>query len=343
MLACRTWLGCSEVGQFLIVENAAFMDVVKKANQAAAQRAEAYAKAAGVVIEYDPDTKQVRIRATNLDVYYIEWLDYVEGGEEPFRWRVASKLLNAIAQQLPVGNGKTIKLEILAARPGKLTGISGSYRVSLPLMDPNTFPAWDIFDPSDLEMVTGFTDAIQQVEWAAASEDIPAILKGVHFDGDRVYATNKVKAAYASLKAPTTGSFTIPAAVVAQLVKTNGGGNAKVRYDGERLLVLPDAHTQIQVICYGGEYLPIQKLWENPPSSWFTVDKGEALQVLNRALPVTQNDRQPGAFILLGKGKLIAYGSSGYDGPTSGDEMVIPGFLDHPISKYYFTPENRSV
>jgi DNA polymerase III sliding clamp (beta) subunit (PCNA family) len=328
------------MAQFLVVENAAFMDIVKKANTAAAARGEAYEKAAGIVIEFDAETQQVRIRATNLDIFYIEWIDYVEVCDESFRWRVASKLLNAIAQQLPSGTGKTVKFEVLAAKPGKLTGISGTYRVSLPLMDPNTYPHWGIFDPSELELVSGFTSAIQQVEWAASTDEVPANLKGVHFDGARVYATNKIKAAYAALTVPVTESFTIPAGVVAQLVKTNGGGNAKLLYKGDRLLVLPDDHTQIQVICYGGTYLPVQMLWKNPPANWFTVDKGQILEVLNRALPVTQNDRQPGAFIVLGKERLAAYGSSGHDGPTSGDAMAVPGFLDHPRSKYYFTPEN---
>lgn len=322
---------------YLVLETAAFLDIAKKANTVAASRGEAYEKAAGVVLEYNGTV--VCVRATNLDIFYTEWIEHLGVSTEQFSWRLSSRLLNAISNSLPTGTGSTVRLEVKPESEYRLTFTSGkNMRASMPLMLMNGFPDWGVFSPDTLIEVPGFTRAISMVDWASSEHETPAVLKGVHFDGERVYATNKLKACWARFVMNTTEPFTIPAAVVAQLVKTNGGGDAKLEYLGDKLHIMPNNHSQIQVIAFDEKYPNVQMLWNTVPPHWFPIRKTPALEVLNRAVPLGTTDRQPGMYVKLGKQELVAYAKTETDGATSGDTLELLGYLDHPRVEYFFVP-----
>jgi len=279
------------------------------------------------------------VRATNLDIFYTEWLDPQSLSDTPFTWRLSARLLTAIANSLPNGPSATVKLEVKAGAENKLVFTSGkTMRASMPIMSLDGFPEWGVFAPDTLVEVPGFTRAISMVEWATSEHEVPAVLKGVHFDGERVYATNKLKACWAKFKMSTTEPFTIPANVVAQLVKTNGGGDAKLEYQGDKLHIMPNNHTQIQVIAYDEKYPQIRMLWDKVPPDEFVIPRTAALAVLNRAVPLGTTDRQPGMYVVLGKGQLVAYAKTETDGATSGDTLETPGYLNHPRVEYFFVP-----
>ena len=323
--------------RFLVLENAGFADVIKKAATVAASRGEAYEKAAGIIIQ--SNELGVTVRATNLDIFYTEWIDPIEQSDEHFIWRVSSKLLSSVTGALPIGPGKTVTITNDDDKPGYLTTLSNRYRSSLPLIKIDTFPDWGVFDPDIMTETKGFSRAISLVEWAASTNQDPP-KTGVHFTGSMVAATNGYRVATAAFAMPTSEPFTIPAGTVGQLVKANGGGEAKLRYDGNRLLVLPNAHTQIQVTAFGAQYPNISRVLTTIPPDEFEVNKEEFLSVLRRAEPLSNTDRTPGIFLRLGNKTISAYAITEVDGASAGDVMDSPGHLDHPVRTYFFIPTN---
>ena len=327
--------------QYLEMENAALAAVIKNADSAAAQRGEAYNKAAGVVIESN-GAGMITVRATNLDIFYTEWLDVKSASPDPFTWRLASRLLVAIASSLPSGPGKFARMEVTDADPNRLKFKSGTAKASLPLMPLDTFPTWGVFSPDNLVDVPGLTRILTMVEWAVSDDETPPVLRGVHFDGSHVYGTNRLRAARAQFEVGMiTEPFTIPVDVVGRIIRTAGGGDSKVEYLGDRLHLMPNPHTQIQVIAYEEKFPNIANLWiTNQPPDEITISRTRALEIFNRALPISVTDRQPGMYVVIGAEKLAAYATTEDGSASSGDVIEITGHGRHVRTQFFFIPQN---
>src|SRR6478735_9046351 len=96
----------------VVFETATIADAIRKADRVAPGKDKAFDKAAGIVIEVDPQAEPpVIIRATNLDVYSMEWMDVLSVEGDVARWRLPSSLLAQVMSKLPIGSGTTVTLE----------------------------------------------------------------------------------------------------------------------------------------------------------------------------------------------------------------------------------------
>jgi DNA polymerase III sliding clamp (beta) subunit (PCNA family) len=324
----------------ITVENASFADVIKKANSVAAAKGEAFDKAAGIVIQHDPEVG-TRIRATNLELFYTEWIDAIDAPNEKVAWRVSSRFISAIAGGLPIGSGKTVTLSseptdgMVALRSGRITSM-------LPKLNVNSYPEWGVFDPDALTPCNGFGHAIDKVEWAAARDGgVP--LSGIHFTGEMVIATNRYLLGAMPLELAAPEPFTVPGSVMAQLVKSNDtSGTTLVALDPatKKLFVMPNQHSQIQVVTYAVPFPNIEPIFARRGESTLRVGKQDLLSLLQRTESLSNIDRNPKMNVWVGKDQIAAQSLlENHDGAMLGDVIECEG-APHKRSQYSFTPAN---
>ena len=324
----------------LTLENAAFADVIKKANSVAAAKGEAFDKAAGIVIEHDGEIG-TRIRATNLELFYTEWLDSSVESDDKIAWRVSSRFISAIAGGLPIGSGKTVTLSGDDST-GMVTLKSGRITSHLPKLNMKSYPNWGIFSPDALTPCNGFAHAIEKVQWAAARDgSVP--LSGVHFTGEQVIATNRYMLGVMPLEMSAPEPFTIPGSVMAQLVKSNDtSGTTLVALDPDtkKLFVMPNQHSQIQVVTYAVAFPNIQPIFRQIGDGTLRAGKQDLLDLLQRTETLSNIDRNPKLSVWIGKDQIAAQSMlENHDGAMLGDVIECSG-ADHKRSRYSFTPAN---
>lgn len=317
-------------------ENAAFADVVKKSNSVAANRGEAFEKAAGILIACEEGVQAIAtFSSTNLELFYREWVSSLSCDSRIY-WRMSAKLLQVIATGLPIGPNRTVTLE-LVENTGVIKVTSGRMVCTVPLMDEQSYPQWDVFSPDDMTEVSGFAGVIAGVEWAASRNSNPPLC-GVHFDGHNVVATDQYRMGIMPLELDVSEPFTVPTSSLTALVKANGGGDAKVAFRDGRLQIMPNQYSQLVLITYGVKYPTYQKILERVGTTTLRVGKTTLLEMLRRTEPMANLDRNPKLSIWIGKGEIAAQGISD-KGSALGDAVDVAGFADHPRTKYAFSPE----
>lgn len=324
----------------LTFECASFADIVKKAASCAPTSGAALDVAPGILITYDRDidSEDVTIRATNLDLYYTEWTDPLTIEGDPCKWLLSANLLNSVAGALPIGSNKQVSL----SDNGQFLMLeSGSIKCKLPLISrADEYPDWGVFDPSIVMGTNNFADQINKVSWACAlGAMIP--LNGIHFTGDYAVATDSFKLAIVPCKVDCDEPFTVPNTVLTQLIKANGGEDAKVAFYNKRLLVMPTPHVQIQVITYDTPYRPWQRAARRDHTDSFKVGKANLLELIQRVNSLIAKDRQPKIDVLIGKQQLVMTSADPGEAKLQ-DILDIPGFASHDRSLYSFNPGNLS-
>lgn len=317
-------------------ETATIADAIKKAERIAPSKGAAFDKAAGIVMTVDPSTGLVVVRATNLDIYSMEWVDTVAIEGDAVEWRVPSKLFAAVLNGLPIGTGKNVELE--EKRDGRvrmLHLVSGRTRAKFNLMVTDYYPVWDVFNPDGLVEVDDLGGRVAQVEWAAIkSEDPP--LNGVHLNGEHVIACDRYRLAVAPLSIPELSEpITVPGGILGSILKQTGEVSIGVR-DGH-LLIMPDKTTQIKTVVFGAEYPPIERIQLRDHPQVVKVKKAPLLEIMNRANTFSGNDRFPILRIFLGRGEIAVMMDTQEVG-TLADTMEVPGYCDHPRFEVKFTP-----
>src|SRR5678816_933447 len=119
-------------------EIAGLADTLKKAFACTPKKGAAWDKSAGIVFEFNPtDRESMIIRATNLDVYYMEWVDAlkVSGPDSFVRWRFPSALITGVVGSLPIGSGKTVTFEDKTGECKQLQMTSGRTKSRFNLID----------------------------------------------------------------------------------------------------------------------------------------------------------------------------------------------------------------
>lgn len=319
----------------VVFENATIQDVIGKAARIAPTRGSAFDKAAGILIEIDPDHGEVTIRATNTDIFYLEVVDTVKiEADARSLWLLPSITLGALCAKLPIGSGRQITWQ---DSDGVLSFSSGKMRGKLGLMTPDYYPIWEPFDPDELEQVSGFGGRVDMVTWAASKQGEPP-LTGVHFDGEYAIATDRYRLVRVPCKAePIYKPITVPAAIFAPVSKLLV--DAQIAVQGEFLCVMPDEATQIKAIIYGLEYPPIAHLFEREMSHFFKAKKAPLLEMIERASVMTGSERAPLLKLFIGKQEVAAYMEQSEVGML-GDIVDIPGYADHDYVQINFTPKN---
>lgn len=315
-------------------ETATIADTIKKAGQVAPSKGSAFDKAAGIVLDITPDDPvKCVVRATNLDIFFIEAVDVVQAVGEPVRWRLPSTVLAHVVGTLPAANN-----EITFADQTESTRImmtSKKLRAQIARIDSSYYQDFDVAD-IDYSDVDGVGGRINQVAWAAAKgSDIP--FNGIHFTGTHIVATDRYRVARVPLLAPLARPVTVPAGVLGTILRQTG--EIQIGLDDTLMYFRPDEYTQISTVLLEQAYPPIDKIITTGYEHFVKLRKQELIDMVNRSLGFAGADRAPLLRVFIGKEQIAPFLANEEVGHI-GDVLEVPGQCDHERIEICFTPKN---
>lgn len=317
----------------VVFETATFADAIKKADRVAPKKGHAFDKAAGIVIEVNPNGPElVIVRATNLDVFSMEWVNILEWEGDEKVWRMPALFAQVIAS-LPIGSGKTLTLE----DDGRQVHLkSGRTKARFFPLDASYFPEWEAFDPDSMFPVQDLGGRLQQVEWAASKAEVP--INGVYIDGQYAVATDRYRLAAVPLGIPDLEEpITVPAGLLGQALKQSG--EVQIGVENGMLQIMPDEHTQIKCVIYSEAYPNVNGIMSRELPDRITVNKTPLLEIMQRATNFATGDRIPSLKVFFGKEKVAVMMNNEEIG-LLGDSIEIPGQAQHDLVEIKFTPKN---
>jgi DNA polymerase III sliding clamp (beta) subunit (PCNA family) len=327
----------------VVFETAGLADVLKKVKSIAPSRGQAFDKAAGIVITVFPDHEaQFAIaQATNLDLYYKEWVSVLEStASRETAWRLSARISDVIAS-LPIGSGRTVTLTDEVKEGGQtLTVMSGRMKSNWQLLPTEYYPEWDTFNPDDLTPIENFGNRLSAVEWAASTNEAEVPVNGVNFDGEWATATDNYRLARVPLKIDAGwiagNPITVPSRLLSQLLKQTG--TVSLGATDTQLLVMPDPSVQIRTTLYGVPYPPVERIVAMEHDGRIDAPKGPLLEIFNRAMLLLSDDRFPMIDLFLGKSEIAVHAIDREEG-NLGDVLEVPGQAVHPRINLLFTPK----
>jgi DNA polymerase III sliding clamp (beta) subunit (PCNA family) len=319
-------------------ETATLADAIRKASQVAPSRGAAFDKAAGVVIEVTPGNPiPVVVKATDTEVYYMEWVDSVEVEGAPVQWRLPAKVFAGFVTALPIGSGKRVTLEEIAVNETVMLQLTQDRKkAKFNLMRSEYYPLWTVFDPDPLEIVPDIGGKLAMVDWTTAKDD-PGVLAGVHLTGSSAVATDKYRFACVPLELNLDEPVTVPVSVLTQIMKRTG--EVRMGINEGQLQVMPDETTQIRAILYDQEYPKVDGIMRRDQPNQLTFKKSQLLEAVGLAMNFIGSDRSPILNIFVGKETIAVY-MAGADTGNMGDVIEVPGQATHERITLLFTPKN---
>lgn len=316
-------------------EAATLVDAFKKANIVAPKRGEAFDQSGGIVLEILPDDSMVIVKATNGEIFHMEWVSAEIEGDAAV-WRIASSVAAPIIASLPIGSGKEVILEeVKTGVSSHLAMKAGRTKAKFFLMDTTYYPEWDVFDPAELVPCTDLGGRVAMVEWCAGLKEA-APLNGINFTGELIKATDRYRFAITPLKLPgIETSITVPAGILGQVLKQTG--DVMVGFTENQMLLMPNDTTQLRVVLYAGDYPTMARLMDRERPAKVTFKKSELLDILNRAILAAPGDRFLLLLMYVGKESITVK----VDGPETAvlDSIDTPGQATHGRVEIRLTPK----
>lgn len=322
----------------LVFETATLADSLKKAFVCSPRKGAAFDKAEGIVFEFEPnDPDSLVIRSTNLDVYYMEWVDLLEasGPDKLIRWRFNAQLISSVVASLPIGSGKTVTLIDEGDTNRIVQLISGRTKCKFYLKNTDHYPEWAPFEPDNLISAPDFGGRMAQVEWAVDNAD--PVMCGVHFDGEYAYATDKWRLAVVPFSLELDEPVTLPAGIVSSILKKTG--EIKVGASAHQFLIMPDEHTQIRTVIYSGRYPNCKKIMEKEKPASITFQKNSLVEMISRAMNFAGSDRMVTLQMFIGAEEIAVMMSNEEIGML-GDCLEVPGQANHKRLMIRISPNN---
>jgi DNA polymerase III sliding clamp (beta) subunit (PCNA family) len=317
----------------VIFETATIADSCKKAAKVAPAKGQAFDKAAGVLFEISKDVTS--IRATNLEIFYTEWVDVVEVEGDPTTWRLPAQLLASVLGSLPIGTGRTTEFR---QDRTVLHVASGRTKARFNLMDPQYYPFWTAFNPDDLATAPELGGRISQVAWAASSNVADVPFCGVRLDGETAVATDRYRLATVPLKiSGLTEPVTVPGSVLSQVLSKSG--EVSITVEDQQVLIMPDEHSQIRCICFAAKYPSTEKIMKRDYPATLVAKKAPLLEMMSRALNFAGSDRTPTMRLFIGKEEIAVMMANAEIG-LLGDVVDVAGYATHKRAEYRFSPKN---
>lgn len=329
----------------VVFETAVLADAIANAVRIAPLKGREVEMYAGFYIEVRPNeehSREVNIRAANGTVFYTEYMEAVEIEGEAVDWRIPSVQIAAFLRSLPSGAGKQVTLEEVTGPSGVGHMLRVSQRRSqcqLSLLVTEYYPDWDLFNEEDTTPVQSFGERIQQVSWAAAKDDMPPV-NGVHIDGERLVATNKIRIATVPCEVnlgENNTPVTVPASMLAPLISQMV--DIRVGIVGNFLCMAPNDYTQIKCVLLADQFPNCDNAlnMEHPDVVLFNRD--QAVEMANRVLAIS-TDRQQALDITIGEEEIQFYAKGETSSESTLDYLDILGQADHTKHLIRFGPEN---
>lgn len=275
-------------------------DAVAKANRIAPTKGAAHDRAAGIVVEVNPNSLEpVILKSTDLDVTFRMVVSVLEMGDESVTWRVPSQLFNGIMSTLPIGQSNTVRLADNG--DGHLYFLCGKTKAKLRLI-AGEYPTWAPFDDKTLATVPGLARRLTQVAWATDAKG-NGVLNGIHIDGEFLYGCDRTNLAIVPCKVPVDRPVTAPLTDVTSLIKNTS--EVAMRAGTDRIELMPDAWTQTTCILFAGDYPNVRNLLNRVASTGEVLIHAEALTAaLDKMLVLVKSERYPTTTIKIGDGSV---------------------------------------
>lgn len=322
-------------------ETAALADVIKKAAKVAPSKGAAFDKAAGIVLEFAPGSPLplAVVRATNLDIFMMEWVTVTEWTGEVARWRLPSSLLALVIGSLPIGTGKTVTMESQSHGVNWIVNLkSGRTKAKFFPIDIDYYPQWGAFDPDDMFPAHDLGGRISQVEWATSKNDPK--LAGILLDGTYAIACDGYRLARVPLSIPNLDHpIIVPSDVLGQILKETGEVQIGKSSEDNLLRIMPNDYTQMKAILYDVDYPPVDRIFAYEFDQEVKVNRDALMEIMQRINSFSVGDRVGGFKVYFGKGEIALYMENEQVG-SIGDVLEVPGQCDHERYEKFFTPKN---
>lgn len=284
-----------------IFEVAALQDAVAKANRIAPTKGAAHDRAAGIVIEVNPNLiEAVVLKSTDLDVTFRMTVNVLELGDEPVTWRVPSSLMYGIISTLPIGQQHTVSLRDNG--DGNLYFLCGKTKAKLRLIEMREYPTWQPFDTNDLATVPSLARRLQQVAWAVDGRGT-GVMSGIHLDGESLIACDRTNMAMVPCKVPLNEPVTAPLSEVSALIKNTS--EVTMCANRTHVLLMPDSWTQTTCILYRDPYPDIKNMMSKYHQTGELLVVNEDLKgALDKMLVLVKSERMPTTTIRIGDGSM---------------------------------------
>lgn len=276
-------------GTVVTFEVATLADAVSKASHFTPSKGTALDRAAGLVLVIDQPAGRVVVKSTDLTVTYQQTTTPVSIRGDSTTWRVSDSKLNAIVSRLEMGVGSKITLQE-DADERVIKFVSGKTKGKIPLFDADmSYPEWDPFDPSGMEIVTDLAARVQQVSWAC---DKPGtVFAGVRISGEHVEAFDQKVMARVPFKCPLPEPVVAPLQGLTSLLKN--WPEIAVRATDDCLQLSPDPDTQITVRLLLGAYPDLSQILGMKLDHAITIDRARLLAAVQRVQAILGPDRYP--------------------------------------------------
>lgn len=316
-------------------EIAGLTDSLKKASQIAPVKGNQLEKFAGLLLEILPETDEtaatVILRATNGDVFYREWItpNSIEG--DPITWRLPSKLVANVVAQLP--QSKVVRFED-SEDVSRVEITCGKLKATTRKMIPDTYPDWDYIDQDEMFQMPGFGQTLEEVGWAVANDHPP--FNGIRITDEMMFGCDKYRLARAPLELDLPEPITVPASVLAPIIKHVV--DTKVMVTEHHLCLMPNDRTEILCTIFGEEYPSVDRIINTEFTHSIEFDKSVVKDILDRVMAAGSKDRQYGLDVIIGE-ETLEVGITDEDHQIN-DSLYIEGQADHNLTHFSFSPMN---
>lgn len=314
-------------------ETATLSAAIQKAARVAPSKGVAFEKTAGIIIEIDPRNLDhpITVKSTDLEVTYLEWVDFLGMLTGGGSWRLPSMTLAGILAGLPVASTVTLSSD---TDDGLVTIQCGKTKAKLPQIAGTPFMDWEPFKPDELVEVAGFASRVGQVSWACDRSNVP--FTGIHIDGEHLTATDRYRLARVPCKVPVTEAITVPLDVISPMLKHLG--DAKLKATERKFLLMPNEHTQVTSVIFDAKYPDVTKVmrFDYPQIATCAVD--DLKTVITRMLVLVRGERYPIMRLTIGNEVIRIFMNVEGVGEME-DEVAIAGAVHEPY-EVFFTPTN---
>lgn len=313
-------------------ETATLASSIAKAVRVAPTKGAAFDKAAGIVLTIDPKAdKPVTVRATDLEITYLEWVNSLKVETEKLVLRLPAQLLHGVLSNLPpTGEVK------LVDDGSHLLITSGKKRARIIKIDPSLpYMNFQPFDASGLNLVENFARRVGQVSWACADDAVP--FTGVHIEGDHLIATDRYRVARVPCDVPLEKPITIPLGPLGPIMRNLT--DARLAATDRRLLLMPDEYTQVTSVIFDAAYPSAAQMATVMRTEWpqtLRVAREGFAKALQAMLVLCKTERYPLVKLTIGNERILI----DMDVPDVGemsDELEVGG-ADHEPCELLITP-----